>query len=78
MLPCGKEKIWLLRKSTIKTNHSFLFSGLDLSHFRNSIVPVISIEEYAEIDDETMSIIKDNLIDMERAVRVAATSGVIR
>ncbi|KAI6177366.1 Lysosome membrane protein 2 [Aphelenchoides bicaudatus] len=60
--PCGREKTW---------------RGLDLSHFKNSIVPLISIEEYAEIDDETMSIIKENLIDMETAVRVAATSGVI-
>jgi hypothetical protein len=31
-------------------------------------VPLISIEEFAEIDDETMSIIKENLIDMETAV----------
>jgi hypothetical protein len=38
---------------------------------------VISIEESAEIDDETMAVIKENLINMEAAVRIAATSGVI-
>ncbi|KAI6201799.1 Lysosome membrane protein 2 [Aphelenchoides besseyi] len=56
---------------------NLVVTGLDLSRFRNSIVPVISIEEYAEIDRETMSIIKENLINMETAVRFAATSGVI-
>jgi hypothetical protein len=39
---------------------------------------MISIEEYVEIDDETMGIIRENLINMETAVRIAATSGVIR
>lgn len=58
--------------------NTLIFSGLDLSHFRNSIVPMISIEEYVEIDDETMGIIRENLINMETAVRIAATSGVIR
>lgn len=49
-----------------------------MNKFRSSIVPLISIEEYIEIDDETLSIIKENLIHMETAVKFAATSGVIR
>lgn len=38
---------------------------------------MISIEEYVEINDESMAIIKENLINMETAVRIAATCGLV-
>lgn len=63
-------------KSSIKI--IFLcFRGLDLSKFRNSIVPVLCIEEDVDIDDENFRLIKEKLIGTEAAVRFAGTSGVI-
>ncbi|CAD5217815.1 unnamed protein product [Bursaphelenchus okinawaensis] len=51
--------------------------GLDLKKFYNAVVPVITIEEDIEIDDENFRLIRQKLIATEAAVKFAGTSGVI-
>uniref|UniRef100_A0A915EK68 Uncharacterized protein n=1 Tax=Ditylenchus dipsaci TaxID=166011 RepID=A0A915EK68_9BILA len=51
--------------------------GLDLSNFRNSIVPVLQIDEYSRIDAESLELIKDKLINAELAARVSCFGAMI-
>jgi len=51
--------------------------GLDLSRFRNSIVPVLQIDEYSQIDSESLELIKDKLINTEWAVRFGAIGAIV-
>jgi len=53
------------------------FSGLNLSKFRSSIVPVIQIEETSEIDPDSLSLIKARLVNLERNVQYASAAGIL-
>jgi hypothetical protein len=49
--------------------------GLDLSEFRNAIVPVLRVEDIAEMDTATFNLIKEKLILTERLVRTITITG---
>ncbi|KAH7731575.1 CRE-SCAV-3 protein [Aphelenchoides avenae] len=51
--------------------------GFDLSRFKNSIVPVLKIDEAATIDFENLQLIKDQLIHTEAVVRFAASCAAV-
>jgi hypothetical protein len=50
-------------------------SGLDLSKFRNVIIPVIRVEDIAEMDTPTFDLIREKLILTERLVRTITITG---
>ncbi|KAI1729108.1 CD36 family domain-containing protein [Ditylenchus destructor] len=51
--------------------------GLDLSHFRNSVVPLLEIDEHSRIDAASLEMIKHKLIYMEKAALFSAYGALI-
>uniref|UniRef100_A0A914DWG1 Uncharacterized protein n=1 Tax=Acrobeloides nanus TaxID=290746 RepID=A0A914DWG1_9BILA len=51
--------------------------GLDLSRLRNSIIPMIAINELYEIDEPTLELIKSQLIRTESLVRSSCVIGAL-
>lgn len=49
----------------------------DLKDFRNSVIPVLLIDEHARIDASSLRMIKEKLIYLEEAVKVATASASI-
>uniref|UniRef100_A0A7E4VR75 Lysosome membrane protein 2 n=1 Tax=Panagrellus redivivus TaxID=6233 RepID=A0A7E4VR75_PANRE len=49
--------------------------GLNLSKFHNTIVPVLMVEDYIEMDQETFDYITEKLILTERLVRTITIAG---
>uniref|UniRef100_A0AC34RR18 Uncharacterized protein n=1 Tax=Panagrolaimus sp. JU765 TaxID=591449 RepID=A0AC34RR18_9BILA len=51
--------------------------GVKLENFHNTIIPVLKVEDYAEMDDETFQTIKQQLVDLEKLIRLFSVIGVV-
>ncbi|KAL7078903.1 hypothetical protein ACQ4LE_002620 [Meloidogyne hapla] len=49
----------------------------ELAHFQSSVVPVLEIDEYIHVDDDSLDLIKTKLLLVEKSAQIGSICGVV-